>query len=381
VTGDGRRERLPLASRRVDREQVVAFRVARQGLAERGSVPLAEAAACPASDFVRGSALLALAARSDAVTRERYDEAVDAGGLLLAGSLRGAIHALAPADIALFGRGLLTRDDDELAEQLGTGAQRHLSDVGVAAGEALNEIAAATAKALAGGRTLTKDELHEELRSRVREELLPWCEGCGSHHVSPMLWRYGAVQAGARLDSKRRYRMGKKGRVPARAAAEAARRFLRTYGPATAKDFGAWAGLARAHARRAWAELEDELVEVRPDGARVWLLREDEAALASPPQARGVRLLPPRDPYVQHPDRASVVEDVELRKKLFRPVANPGAVLQDGRIAGLWRARAKSKRTEIEVEELGRIDRDALQDEAERVAALRGTAGAIVRWS
>jgi hypothetical protein len=365
----------------VDREQVWAFRVARQGLAERGSVALAEAAACPASDFVRGSALLALAARSDAVTRERYDEAVDAGALVLAGSLRGAIHALAPGDAALFGRSLLAADDDELAEQLGTGAQRHLKEVGVPAGEALEEVAGATAQALARGRALTKDELHEELRGRVRKELLPWCKGCQSHHVAPMLWRYGAVRAGTRLDSGRRYRLGKKGRVPARAPAEALRRFLRVYGPATTKDAAAWAGLARAHGRRTWAELEDELVEVRPDGKRAWLLREDEAALASPPQARGLRLLPPRDPYVQHPDRASVVDDAELRKKLFRPVANPGAVLQDGRIAGLWRARAKGKRTEIEVEELGRIDRDGLQDEAERVASLRDADGVVVRWS
>jgi hypothetical protein len=370
-----------VASARVDREQVLAFRVARQGLAERGSVRLADAAACPASDFVRGSALLALAARSDAVTRDGYDEAVNAGTLVLAPSLRGAIHAVAPGDVALYGRGLLAADDDELAEQLGTGAQRHLSEVGVPAAEALEEVAGATTAALARGRTLTKDELHEELRGRVRKELLPWCKGCGSHHVAPMLWRYGGVRAGMRLDSDRRYRLGKNGRVPARAPAEAVRRFLRVYGPATAKDAAAWAGLARAHARRVWAELEDELVEVRPAGSRAWLLHEDEAALASPPQAHGLRLLPPRDPYVQHPDRASVVEDPDVRKKLFRPVANPGAVLQDGRIAGLWRARAKGKRTEIEVEELGRIDRDALEAEAERVAELRGADGVAVRWS
>jgi hypothetical protein len=184
-----------------------------------------------------------------------------------------------------------------------------------------------------------------------------------------------------RLDSGRRYRQGKRARVPAGAPAEAARRFLRVYGPATAKDFAAWAGLARAQARRAWAAVEDELVEVSPGGRRAWLLREDERALASPPPARGVRLLPPRDPYVQHPDRASVVEDPDVRKKLFRPVANPGAVLQDGRIAGLWRARAKGKHTEIEVERLGKLDRKALQAEAQRVAVLRGAEEAAVRWS
>jgi hypothetical protein len=196
-----------------------------------------------------------------------------------------------------------------------------------------------------------------------------------------MLWRYAGVRAGMRLDAGRRYRLGERGRVPAGAPAEAARRFLRVYGPATAKDFGAWAGLARAQARRAWAELEDELLEVSSDGRPAWLLREDEDAMRSPPRASGVRLLPPRDPYVQHPDRASVVEDADVRKRLFRPVANPGAVLQDGRIAGLWRARAKGKRTEVEVERLGKIARKALEAEAERVAALRGAQGAAVRWT
>ena len=65
----------------MDPEQVVAFRLARHGLATRSASTLAQAAACPASDFSRGSALLALAARTDAVTREGYARAVDAGEL------------------------------------------------------------------------------------------------------------------------------------------------------------------------------------------------------------------------------------------------------------------------------------------------------------
>jgi hypothetical protein len=105
-----------------------------------------------------------------------------------------------------------------------------------------------------------------------------------------------------------------------------------------------------------------------------WALCEDAGALASPPAAQGVRLLPPGDPYLQKPNRALLAPDEDLRKRLFRPVASPGAVLQDGRLAGLWRAKAKGKRTELTVEPLGRIDRAALEEEAERVAALRGTA-------
>ncbi len=60
-----------------------------------------------------------------------------------------------------------------------------------------------------------------------------------------------------------------------------------------------------------------------------------------------------------------------LRKRLFRPIADPGAILQDGRLAGLWRTRAKGKRLQIEVEEFERLDRDALQAEADRIAAVR----------
>src|SRR6188472_2193800 len=88
----------------VDADQVLAFRLARSGLAARDARGLAEAAACPASDFSRDAALLALAARADRLSREAYNHAVDAGDLIVAHIVRGAIHALAPADFALYGR-------------------------------------------------------------------------------------------------------------------------------------------------------------------------------------------------------------------------------------------------------------------------------------
>lgn len=363
----------------VELGQILAFRVGRQGLDASRSLTLAEAAACPAPDLQRGSALLALAARSDLVTREAYDRAIDRGELVIAPSLRAAIHALAPSDLTLYGRTLIAEGDEELGEQLGPGLQRQLGEQEIAPHDALGEVAEATTSALAGERALTKNELHEELRSRVRAELLPWCQGCGSHHVAGMLWRFGGIQAGMRLDSRRRFMLGDSG--GALDLPEAARRFLRRYGPATAREFGAWGGLAGEQARRAWAEIADELAEVRFDGRRLWLLRTDEPVLASPPQARGVRLLPARDPYLQHPDRAALTPDPGLRKRLFRPVAGPGAVLQDGRLAGLWRTRARGKRTEIAVEQLERIDHDELEVAAARVAELRGAKTAVVTWS
>ena len=357
----------------MDADQVLAFRLARSGLAARDAKTLAEAAACPASDFQRDAALLALAARAEGVTREAYDDAVDAGEVVVAYIVRGAIHALAPTDHALYGSALIATDDDELGVQLGRQVQRLAKEHAFAPTDALDEVAEATTAALANGRRLDKNALHEELRQRVSESLMPWCKGCGSHHVAPMLWRYATIKAGVRLDAERRYLKAKPGaRKPK--PGEAVRRYLHFYGPSTPSEFADWAGLAKPHAQRLWDEVADELT----NEGKAWLLAEDAEALASPPHATGLRLIPPGDPYLQKPNRPLLAPEADLRKRLFRPVASPGAVLKDGRLAGLWRAKAKGRRTEITVEPLTRLKRAELEDEAQRVAQLRGAAEATL---
>lgn len=355
---------------------MLAFRLARCGLAVRDARSPADAATCPASDFARDAALLALAARAEGMTREAYDRAVDAGDLVVAHIVRGAIHALAPGDHALYGRALIARDDGELAAQLGEQLKRLAIEKGFAPSEALDEVATATQDALANGRTLDKNELHQELRQRVRADLMPWCRSCGSHHVAPTLWRYATVKAGARLDSERRYTLGKPGRTPA--ASEAVRRFLGFYGPGKPGDFAEWAGLARPHAQRLWDEVAGDLVEVGVGKSKGWLMDADVAALESPPAGRGIRLIPPGDPYLQRPNRPLLAPDPELRKRLFRPVASPGALLRDGRLTGLWRVKAKGRKAELTVETLGRLARAEIAEEAQRVAELRGAAEAAV---
>jgi DNA glycosylase AlkZ-like len=356
----------------VDAEQVLAFRLASSGLAGRGARDLAHAAACPASDFSRDAALLALAARTEDLSRESYEQAVDGGELVVAHIVRGAIHALAPDDHALYGRALVARDDSELAAQLGQQVKRLAAEKKFAPSDALADVATAVKDALSKGRRLDKNELHEELRERVSGELMPWCRGCGSHHVAPMLWRYATVAAGARLDSQRRYRSGRPGRAPA--ASQAVRRFLRFYGPASPGDFAEWAGLSKPHAGRLWDQVAGELAEVTVSRRISWLLREDMAAFESPSAAEGIRLLPPGDPYLQKPNRPLLAPDAELRKRLFRPVASPGAVLRHGRLAGLWRVRLKGRTADITVEPLGRLALGELEHEARRVAELRGAA-------
>ncbi|MGH7587473.1 MAG: DNA glycosylase AlkZ-like family protein, partial [Gemmatimonadota bacterium] len=169
------------------------------------------------------------------------------------------------------------------------------------------------------------------------------------------------------------------GRTPA--ASEAVRRFLGFYGPGQPGDFAEWAGLARSHAQRLWDAVAEELAEVRVGKSKAWLLSEDVDALESPPAAEGIRLIPPGDPYLQKPNRALLAPDPALKKRLFRPVASPGAVLKDGRLVGLWRVKAKGKNAEITVEKLGRLARGDLEEEARRVAELRGAAGVEIAFA
>ena len=360
----------------MDAEQILAFRLGRSGLAAREAGSLAEAAACPASDFSRDAALLALAARRSELTREAYEEAADRGELIVAHVIRGAIHALAPGDLALYGRALVSSDDEELGVQLGRQV-RGLTDEGdIAPTAALHEVAEAVGEALRGDRALSKDDLHEELRARVDAKLRPWCKGCGSHHVAPMLWRFATTKAGVRLDSKRRYLRASPGRAPS--ATDVVRRFLHFYGPATPGDFAEWAAIGKAYAKRLWQAVEGELTEIGVGKRKSWLLAEDADDLDSPRQAEGVRLIPPGDPYLQKPNRPLLAAEEELRKRLFRPVASPGAVLIDGKLAGLWRVRAKGKKTEIAVEKLRRLSRAKLEPEAHGIARLRGSAELVL---
>lgn len=358
-------------------EQILAFRFARSGLGERETSDMASAVDCPASDFARDAALTAIAARANGVDRAAFDDCVDRGSLVMMHAMRGSIHVVAPEDSVLFGRLLVAEHDDDLARQLGHAVGALCDEHRIRLIDALTHVTAAVRDALHDGRRLGKNELHEELRGTVREELLPWCEGCKTHHVPGMLWRYATIGANARLDADRRYLLGDTSQAPP--AHEAVHRYLRWYGPATPAEFSTWAGVSPRHGRRLWDEVSDELVEVvDPDGHSTWVLEEDLDELTDPPPAKGVRLLPPGDPFLWKPNRTLLAPDDAVRKQLFRPVSSPGGVIHDGQLVGMWRARARRGAVEVDIDPIGRIPKSAVHDEAQRLAELRGAGKARV---
>jgi Winged helix DNA-binding domain len=360
-----------------NRERVLAFRVAGHHLHERlpaGSAARA-AAICGLQDLPPGFVGLGLAARVEGARPEDLDE------LVIVYSRRGAAIAAPREDLAVFTTALAPPDDAAARAQLGS-ATETLDAAGVGPLEALERVSAAVADALADG-PLERDAFHQALRERLPAELLWWCRNCGSHHVHPLLWRATGVM-GVLAIAGRRGRttlFGSPGPIPPfdDPGAELARRFLRAYGPATPATFAAWAGISVQHARSLVDRIAGELAEVGPGGL---LLAADRERLADPPRASGVRLLGGYDPYLDQRDREILFPDAQIRVQMRRSIGNPGALLVDGELAGMWRPEKKGRRLVVAVESFRRLPQRAaaeLATEAALAAPHRGCATADVR--
>ena len=348
----------------VDRAQALAYRVVAHNLHERlpaGSEREA-AAVIGLQDFPPGLAASALAARvADA----------DIDRLAIVYTFRGAAVAVPPDDVPVFTTGLAPPDEAAARTLVGTAVDT-LDPEGITALDALDRVSAAVADALSGG-PLARDDFHQALRERLPAELLWWCRGCQSHHVHPSLWRATGIR-GVLAVAERRGRVTVFGAPPdapavADAPAELTRRFLHAYGPATHAELAAWAGIA------------GEVEEVDFAGRRALVLAADD--YGSPPQASGVRLLPPFDPYLDQRDRSTLWPDPAVRARARTGIGAPGAVLVAGDVAGLWRPEKKGKRLVVAVEPLTRAARraaDAIAAEAAILAPHRGARTGELGW-
>lgn len=152
------------------------------------------------------------------------------------------------------------------------------------------------------------------------------------------------------------------------AQTELARRWLRTFGPATADDLRWWTGWTKTQTKRALTELRP--VEVDLDGAAGLLLPDDVDE--TPPPEPWAALLPALDSTpMGWQNRGWFLGD--HGPHLFDRNGNIGPSLWwNGRIVGGW---AQDGRGEIVcrfLEDVGADARSAVQVEAERLAARLG---------
>ncbi len=380
--------------------QMLAFRLGSHNLATRlpaGSL-LSAASACGVQNSPPGTAALALHARIAGLTPADVDCALERERTLLqAWSLRGAPYLFPARDAAVFTLGLLPEDEESLRAFI-LGAEQALDLLGMSATEAVERTAAALCEVLDGRVLANKQRLDAELAERVAVRLPPqqlaawqspsWYgpnqrlgEAVVSFSLRPVSLR-GLVCFAPRRGNEASFVRTDQwlgaplpAADPEQARAELVRRYLHCYGPSTVKHLAEWAGIGQAQATRAWALVEPELVEVSLDGHRAWLLERDVACLMSPPTPEGVRFLPPHDPYLALRDRATLIPDKALQRRLWRVMGNPGVVLVDGRPVALWRPRKAGRRLKLRIEAFAAISegvRPAMEAEAASLAPFKG---------
>jgi hypothetical protein len=131
------------------------------------------------------------------------------------------------------------------------------------------------------------------------------------------------------------------------AAQELVRRYVHAYGPTNRQEFTKWLGCSTAQGQRLWALIAGEATAV--DAGSVLTADLSEFQKTATP-AGTLRLLGPHDPYLDANGRDLLLSDKKLQRKVWRTVGNPGVVLLDGQIIGVWRQRKQGKQLNMTVD-------------------------------
>ena len=239
-------------------------------------------------------------------------------------------------------------------------------------GRTLNRAAGVFERALRDGRFLTRSELGARLAKAGIA-----ANGQRLAHIAMHAELEGVICSGPRRDRQFTYALLAERAPRARrldrdeALAELTRRYVRSHGPATVRDFVWWSGLRTADATRGLGLIgaRRELI----DGLTYWSCA-DSAADA----VRGSRahLLPVYDEYlVAYRDREAVPHLPGALAATGRPGGFQHAFVLRGQVAGLWRPVRNGLAVTVQVVAATRprgAGRRALDEAAERYSAWLG---------
>jgi hypothetical protein len=368
----------------LDRAQVLAYRVAAQGLHREPADPLELSVLDLGVQWVNaGSLRTALAARlpdvdaTDVLEDDRFS---------VLWSFRGAPHLLRRGDLAHLAGALWPVSEADAMSRLAA-ERTPFKQAGVRGLDAFTATAKALRKVVT--RALPKGEVSAGVTRLLPDPYAYECRSCKATHVYGGLFQLAGLPAGVEIvataDKTTLAPLKKRPAVPAESAgpAEPILSYLRLHGPATASEAAGYLGTTATAIRPWWP---DDLVEVRVDGKRAWITEDRFELLRRPPSARDVvRLLPAYDPYLQLRDRNLLEPDRERQKAIWRILGNPGAVAAGGEVVGTWRAKAGRKGVlDVTVEPFGTLApkvRKAVETEATRVAEVRSATEARVSFT
>ncbi|WP_031470395.1 DNA glycosylase AlkZ-like family protein [Sciscionella sediminilitoris] len=351
----------------LSRDEVLRYRMHRQGLYRLEEEP---AILDLGLQHTGTSVAQALAARTP---RTGWDHP----GLTLAWTYRGAPHLHWDADLGPLATALSPRTEDGAAARLAW-SKPQVERCGMPASEAIGTVASVAAEVITG--PMTKGAASTAITERIPRGLGYDCRGCRAFHVYEQLMRVAMLPAGIVLDRQAPKVVLQPGnlRRPKRKPdpAAAIRTYLRFLGPATIQEAVAFLNSTERELTPVWPR---DLLECTVDGAPAFLA-EKPGELPGEPI---VRLLPPMDPYLQSRNRAFLVPDALARKRLWRILGNPGALLVDGEILGAVRQKASGRKLEVTVEAFGHVSAPVRADteaEAQRLAEARDMRAVTVHW-
>lgn len=362
----------------IDRRQVLAYRAFAQGLhRDTHSIHDLAVLALGVQDTPAGSASHALATRLASPPPRPITDT----GLATTWSVRGAPHVHRADELVALARALWPWSDDDARARLDTSAV-HVRASGMGPREGLRFVAAQIADVVT--EPMAKGDVSSALTPRVPAAMTVDCRRCQATHIVETLFRCAVLPAGITFAPGQRVvtfvpTPGWPG-VPddTTGATDFVRTYLRLLGPAGPTEVAGFLGTKAAQLGPVWPE---GLAEVDVAGTRAWIPQDAVSALVAPPDPPTVRLLPPSDPLLQARDRHLLVPDPGQRKTMWPILGRPGALLLDGEMAGLWRARKQGRRLAITVEpfvSLAAAQRRELDDEAALLATVRGQADAVV---
>jgi hypothetical protein len=355
----------------------MAYRVRALGLAERGKGRPADLAVLDlgVQEYTPDSTRVALAARTSA---ELSDDR-----LIMVWAARGAPHLHRRRELRSLMKALWPISDADASARI---KSTQIPD-GVKLG-----LRAFTATADAFREVLTgptpRGVVSTEVSARVPKSLTYECRACKARHIAGNVWQHSGLAGAVEVESR-----GKDATlapikdlpgppVENDGIGGLISTYLRLLGPATPAEVAKYFGSVSTEMRTVWP---DDLAEVTVDGRKAWLPSGSVSALRTAEPVSGVRLLPPMDALVQARDRDVLVPDKALQKEVWRTLGNPGVLLVDGEIAGVWRAKMSGrKRVDLTVTPFGTLNhraRKGVEGEAAEVARARGVADATVTCS
>jgi hypothetical protein len=270
------------------------------------------------------------------ITEAKIQRAFDAGRILRTHVLRPTWHFVTPADIgwmiALTGQSIHRRMA-VYDRQLGLDSA------------VFKRAARVCERVLRDTNYLTRAELGTHFQ-RAGLPSSGWALG----HIALYVEAEGVICSGPRRGKQSTYALLAE-RAPnalelsrEEALAELARRYFRSHGPATLRDFVWWSGLNTPDAKRALEMISTR--ELKVDGKSYWTI----GAAASRVRPT-VHLLPIYDEYiVAYRDRDAVPQGpARVPSRTSGYVQFQHALVIDGQVAGTWRAAPKGKGVDVRI--------------------------------